>query len=292
MPSIEVTARRSELGSDYPNMPRHKNRRVSSANDSNSSVECVLESIATILLRNGLDSPRSEELLRRAFVNAAAKRSRRTGGKNTQSQIALLAGVSRLEVRKVLMASERSHGETPSQSRIDRILHAWRHDAEFSNSRGRARDLTFVGARSQFQKLVRKYGADITVRTFRDELITKKIVVVRGNRLGLRDFRIPNKLVNQPAQADLNFLGEQLSRFDFQSGKRSFSSSCLSLTVDDSKTLKLIQRETAARAETFLKSLKSLSHVQPKQAGFGRRRRAYRFIVAFSTSTETSEDSR
>jgi len=287
----------SSLQSDFAHITvqtfSHPKGRKLVSKDSEAVVSRLLERFASILLRLGFDSPRAESLIRQAFVFEAAKSARKNGARSTQSQIALIAGVNRLDVRKILAGPDRrrSAGSANRRSRVERILRAWCEDPMFANEQGRPKPLTFVGANSQFVKLVRKYGRDVTARTLREDLIRNKIASQRGTRLVL--VKRGSSKDSSPAAAlvDLNFLDSQLGQFDFSQGRRDFRERDLCLTTNDLKLLKLALRNVNAKIETTFSSLHSLkrSLSTPPSA---RDRRKYRLRIAtvVSTESENSDD--
>ena len=274
-------------------MPRQKKDREPISNDTESIVLRVLGRFASILLRIGLDAPRAEYLLRCAFVSEAAMFARNPGGRLTQSQIALLAGVNRLDVRKILeskheMASGNRFGH---QSRLERIIAAWRHDPEFSNGRGRPKKLSFTGAGNQFEKLVRKYGRDVTARTLRDNLTRRKLATTKEGRLILSNRADPAGRRAAAALSDLSFLSSQLSQFEVESVSRTFATRSLVLPARDKKTLKLIQRKSVAKIETALNSLESLKQAVELSKDDGvRRRHRLRIVTIFSSETDREDN--
>ena len=214
-----------------------------------------LKNLSRYLLRLGLDSPRAEALIRDAFVIESAKIAHLIGSRNTQSQIALIAGVNRLDVRKVLAREHRKHPRPnfSRRSRIERILLAWRQDPEFVNEQGRPKPLTFTGANNQFEKLVRKYGRDVTVRTLRDDLIKNKIAVTKGTRLVLIKRGRAIDASSDAALEDLNFLQSQIAPFDFRQGRRAFLTRNLSSNDE---------RFEASQARSTKGSCKNRSYIE------------------------------
>jgi len=266
-------------------MPSLRNQGKLVSRDSESVVSRLLERLVSILLRLGFDSPRTESLIREAFIFEAAKRARQTGARGTQSQIALLAGVNRLDVRRILASQSRPPTSTRSsrRSRIDRVLLAWSQDPAFANEYGRAKPLKFVGANSQFERLVRKYGRDISARTLRDDLIKNKLVVQEGVRLVPVRRGKPKDKSLAAAVADLAFLDSQLARFNFSQGRRDYIERRLCLSASDTRLLKLAQRKATTKIET---ALSSLEPIQRSLTPPGRGRRAHRLLISAIISTE------
>lgn len=273
-------------------MAAQKNQRKRVSSDNAVIVSQVFEKIAAILLRIGFDAPHSENLLRRAFISAATKITRASGRRSTQSQIALIAGVNRLDVRKLLFSQEgaSSTDDRKGQSRVDRVLSAWRRDPKFSKGSGQPKELTFVGSNTQFEKLVRKYGRDVTARTLRESLIKNKRVIANGNRLTLVDNNETNNVGQTTALSDLNSLCAYLSMFDFEKGRRVSLVRKMALPVSDAKTLRLIQRKAAAKLEVALNALESLQRVQPMSTKGARRRRRHRLLITSTLSAESVDD--
>jgi len=276
-------------------MPSHRKDRETISKDNDSAVSRFLEKFVSILLRLGLDSPRAEALVRHAFVRESAKFARLIGARNTQSQIALIAGVNRLDVRKILARQHRPHPR-PNLSRrprVERVLLAWRQDPEFANEQGRPKSLTFTGTNSQFEKLVRKYGRDVTVRTLREDLIKNNIAAKKGGRLVLIKRGKPIDASSAAALADLNFLHSQLAPFDFSQGRRAFLLRNLSLTTSDLKLLKLAQRNAIAKIETALSSLDSLQRsLSTSENKPSRRVHRLRIMAIVSTESDAANDRR
>lgn len=148
----------------------------------------AFKQLARKLLRSGYDSPASEKLLRRAIIEAATKVVSFKNQRITQSQIASIAGLSRLEVRKALADSTngKSRAGVRPATRVERLVFGWQTDSQFLTSRGAPRALSFVGSQSEFGDLVRRYGRDVTKKTLLDQLTTAGIAQRNGSKLVLK----------------------------------------------------------------------------------------------------------
>jgi hypothetical protein len=264
-----------------------RNQRRRFSRDNESIVSRLLERFASILLRLGFDSPRAELLLRSAFVLEAARKARKIGARSTQSQIALLAGVNRLDVRRILASPNQAKLSTSSgrRSRVERVLFAWSQDPAFANEQGHPKALSFVGANSQFERLVRKYGRDISARTLREDLIKNKLAVQDGPRLVLARRGKTKGKISSAALADLAYLDSQLARFNFSQGRRDYVVRRLCLSGSDSRLLKLAQRKATARIENALNSLEPIQRSLATQRP-GRGRGAKRLLITTTIATE------
>ncbi|HTU64462.1 MAG TPA: DUF6502 family protein [Steroidobacteraceae bacterium] len=255
-------------------------------------LEEALVQLASILLRLGIDSPRSERLLRQAFVKAASLTAGNKSRRTTQSQIASLAGISRLEVRRLMrLQAQPQQPKTSRLSRIDRVMAGWMTDVDFANSKGSPKPLDFDGANSSFEKLVRKYGRDVTKRTLMRELVSRKLATEKNGLLHLNSsaVNISTSATPSSALADLKFLNSSLSGFDFTLGRRGYVVRKISLAAPDRKSLLRVQRETLKRADVMLAALRVFEF--PKgQSQLRLRSPRRRVIVTTSVTTECGDE--
>lgn len=248
----------------------------------------VLERVAAIFLRLGFDAPKSEYLLRSAFILAAKKIAESKNLRITQSQIALIAGVNRLDVRK-LTRSRLGHGlvrEIDHQSRIERVLEGWRQDPRFLDARGQPKSLSIAGRTSEFAKLTRLYGRDTTVRTLREMLVRSNFAKIKGSTIFLNETSPLGTTTPIAGQSDLAFLSSQLASLDFHTGRRTFVSRHLSLSANDAKSLRLLQRKAIGKIETALGSLESVATRSTKRRR-DRRASRHRLLVKTTVTSDT-----
>ena len=246
----------------------------------------LLARIAAILVRLGLDSPQSERLLRKAFVQAALQRVRAADPRPTQSKIASVAGLSRLEVRTILQG--RHTMLSPQTTRVDHVVLGWRADPEFLDARGRPRPLDFRGAGATFEVLSRKYGRDVTARSLRDELARRGIVSIRNKKLVLlqKQGRFSEDVL--AAQADLKFLATHLTAIDFQLGRRSYVLRQGTVSADDKRAVEMLKRIAVTRLDTVFNSLAAMS-VDARNDRKRKQRRSRRLLVTAIVATEAED---
>lgn len=264
-----------------------RNRRLANPQATGQTAGQLLALIATILLRVGVDVPNAQRLLRKAFVLAAREKARALGTRATQSQIASIAGISRLEVRTILADKNREPTESQS-TRLDQLVAAWRRDPRFLDERGHPKALDLKGARGSFEHLVKKYGRDITSRTLRDELVSRGLVSLRDRKLFLvgSNNRLRTDIVT--AESDLRFLISQLDGIDLQSGRRTYASKRISVAARDRKSVQMLKGIAFGRIATVLGSLSEMSTETPHRNSRAKRR-ARRLIVSVSVASETEE---
>lgn len=255
--------------------------------DSSHTAARLLTSIATILLRAGFDVPSAERLLRKAFVMASKETARALGSRATQSRIASIAGMSRLEVRTILADRGRRLPERQS-TRIDQVVAAWRSDSRFTDGRGRPKNLELKGPHGSFEHLVKKYGRDVTSKTLRDELLFRGIAVLSKRKICLvgESYRLRSDSV--AVESDLRFLVSQLEEIDFRRGRRSYVNKSISVEAPDKKAIQMLKRVSVGRIATVLHSLSEVSARVPTRA-LKSRNLARRLIVKATVASETED---
>lgn len=117
--------------------------------------------------------PAFVELAKRAYVDVALHDFTIPGRKPSVSRAALLTGLTRKEVQRLVERDE-DHADDGSglpENRAARVVAGWVRDSEFQDGRGDARPLVFDGSEPSFSTLVRRYSGDMPPRAVLDELV-------------------------------------------------------------------------------------------------------------------------
>ncbi len=127
--------------------------------------------LARMLLRYGVSFEEFAGIAKRAYVEVAAKDFSLTQRPSSKSRIALLTGLNRREVARVL-ADEPNADDDPSASfnRSARIVSTWVRDRRFHDAGGEPAVLPLEGEGASLDSLVRTQGSDIPVKTVLREL--------------------------------------------------------------------------------------------------------------------------
>jgi hypothetical protein len=131
--------------------------------------------LGNLFVELGVSCPEAESLLRSVLVHGAYQRERKAGEKSVSlSRIALLTGVHRNEVKRILGAPP---GIDPSREvrrhRGNRILSAWFSDPDYTSPDGEPKELDLQSERKRsvsFWSLVEKYAPGVWPRLILDEL--------------------------------------------------------------------------------------------------------------------------
>lgn len=131
----------------------------------------VLESLLDLMFDVGITVREFNLLARRAAVHIAIKRLRIDGGQDSKSRVAIITGLPRSEVAKIINSSDSLTTTKDVQQPARRILTSWFNDPRFLDSSGQPAVIPIFGKRRSFEFLVSKYGTGIPLRAMLDELI-------------------------------------------------------------------------------------------------------------------------
>ena len=251
----------------------------------------LLTRIASILLRLGVDAPNAQRLLRQAFVIAARDKARNMSERTTQSRIASIAGISRLEVRSLLSRGEArvSAAFAHQSTRIEKVVGGWRTDPIFTKGRGQPRSLVLRGAQGTFEHLAKKYGRDVTPKALQDELVQRGLARVAHQKISLLSPGGRKRPDTISAESDLKSIVAHLGGINFNSGTRAYVIRRATVATPDRRTVQMLKGIAVRRIEAVLNSMAEMSSKrQPLNAKKDRRVR--RLIITAMVASESEEE--
>jgi len=135
------------------------------------AVQQLLRPLCRLLLRHAVSFSAFEELARRAYVDVALKEFGIPGKRPTASRVAVLTGLTRKEVHRLLVTpSDDISDEAERYNRAAQVLTGWARDPDFLEPNGAPRALDADGP-AGFAALVKRYSGDMPVRAVLDELV-------------------------------------------------------------------------------------------------------------------------
>jgi hypothetical protein len=147
------------------------------------ALQAMLAELAEPMMQAGITPRLFGELAARAFVKAACKASTLRNGRINQSRVAVLTGLSRVEVRN-LMRGPRS-AKPHFQPRTQRVIDGWLSDPRYTARAGAPRSLSINSSAISFAALVRKYAGDVPHHAVLEELRRLKLVKEEHERVQL-----------------------------------------------------------------------------------------------------------
>jgi len=137
----------------------------------------LMRPLVRILIRNGVAFGELAEAVKRVYVDTAADDFSLDSRKTSRSRVAILTGLTRKDVKRILDAKE-SDQIPPfvGVHRAARVLEGWHQDPDFTGPYGIPLELEFEGELICFSELVRRYSGDMPARAMLEELKRVKAV--------------------------------------------------------------------------------------------------------------------
>ena len=174
----------------------------------------VLRPLFRVVLRNHMSFKAFLDIAKRAYVEVAASEFGIPGKKQSVSRIALLSGLTRKEVQRLLEAHTADDSDAGERyNRAARVVSGWVRDGDFADAAGNPRALALQDGespgRGSFADLVRRFSGDIPFRAVLDELLRVGVV----EKLPDGTVRLKSRAyVPESGDADkLNILGTDVS---------------------------------------------------------------------------------
>jgi hypothetical protein len=143
----------------------------------------LIEPLAAVFVRLGIGVGEFATVCKAAYVAVAADKVRSQTGRVNRSRIAVITGLTRAEVTRLLAGGRALSRQPWHRHRAARVLDGWFLDPAFRTREGRPKDLPKKGKALSFRALVRRYGGDVPVRAVLEELLSSDAIEVRSNGL-------------------------------------------------------------------------------------------------------------
>jgi hypothetical protein len=136
------------------------------------ALQRILRPLVHLLLKSGVSFLEFVDIAKRLYVELAMREMQIPGRKASVSRAAVLTGLSRKEVQKVLNQPPLDQpGADEHYNRAARVISGWVRDVEFRGEDGRPAALPISGEDGSFAVLVRRFSGDIPPRAILDELV-------------------------------------------------------------------------------------------------------------------------
>ena len=135
------------------------------------SLRKILLALFRTWLRNGMSYGEFDQVARKCLVDVAYRDFAPCGKKQTVSNVAILTGLNRKEVKKLAeLGLEQPVADSNQYNRVVRVLGGWINDPRYHRKDGEPRDLEYDGSRS-FSDLVKRYSGDMPVVAIKNVLL-------------------------------------------------------------------------------------------------------------------------
>jgi len=146
----------------------------------------LLAPLARLLLRHGVSHAQFADWSKAAFINQAVRNFGVRNKKPSVSRIAIVTGINRKEVKRVLELPQEEDTGKAKQNRATRVVTGWLQDSDFHDSKGNPETLDFGVPENSFNLLVKRYGGDVPARAVLDELLRAGTVTRDGEKIRMK----------------------------------------------------------------------------------------------------------
>ena len=230
----------------------------------------VIGPLVGLMIDTGVTVHEFSHLVRESAVRTATKRVEKETGRDSKSRVAIITGLPRSEVARILKFDDVSPGKQLGPHPSRRILAAWYDNPRFLTANGDPAVLPIFGKRRSFEQLVAKYGRGIPVRAMLDELTQIDAVERLSDQRVKAKCRIP--ILTGLTSNAITVIGERTGDLletltsNLRRKSNPFFEGTALVDEADIGTVTLIRREIAEQGISFITSANSLfnrSRVRP-----------------------------
>jgi hypothetical protein len=251
----------------------------------------MLPPLIRLLIGVGISAPEFASTCKRIYVQTAADRLAERAKRVNRSRIAIVTGLTRAEVTKLL--GQRVHREAAQHQlqRAERVLNGWRSDPEFASRRGRPRILHLRGRKGSFEALVKRYSGDIPTRAMLDELGAMSAVRKQQNGTVRMNARRENATLRARDIATLGNQGRALLDTlcqNLENPTTPVFASTVTGRAADQKVVELLLQRIESQGRQFLMQIEDQFKHPPGGLRSARRTKAERLAVTVFAHKESS----
>ncbi len=146
----------------------------------------IFKPLTTLFLRNAIPYKIASDWLKQSYVEVAQNNKEFTlnGKKQTKSRIAVITGITRVVVDKLIKNQNPNSIFDQNWNRASRVLSGWKNDVDFIDENGEPKVIDIKGKNS-FETLVENYSGGTTLRSVLDDLISIGSVQKVDNKLSV-----------------------------------------------------------------------------------------------------------
>jgi Family of unknown function (DUF6502) len=222
----------------------------------------AIDPLIELMFDAGITVRELNQLLRECAVRTAVRRVSKESGRDSRSRVAIVTGLPRSEVARILNSSVNSPGKRLGEHPARKVLAGWFDNPRFLSASGDPVILPIFGRRRSFEQLVGLYSGGIPVRAMLDELTQLDAVERLPNQRVRAKSRIP--ILTGLSSTAIAVIGERtrdlletLTSNLRRTSKPLFEGTAL-LEEADVESVALFRREIADQGSNFINSANSL----------------------------------
>lgn len=130
----------------------------------------VVDPLVSLMFDTGITVREFSRIVRDRAVRSAAIRVAKETGKASHSRVAIITGLPRSEVARVLSTDEMALESRIGHHPVRKVLAIWHYNHRFLDANGNPAVLPIFGARKSFEQLIASAGGGSPVRAMLDQL--------------------------------------------------------------------------------------------------------------------------
>jgi hypothetical protein len=233
----------------------------------------VVNPLVDLMFDAGITVREFSQLSRESAVRNATRRVTKEIGRDSKSRVAIITGLPRSEVARILRRDDISPGKRLGQHPVRKVLAAWFDNPRFLEATGDPAILPIFGKRRSFEQLVTRHSGGIPVRAMLDELTRIEAVERLSDQRVKAISRVPilSGLTSNAIAVIGERAGDLLETLTSNlkgTSKPLFEGTAL-LEEIDLDSASLIRREIAEQGASFISSANSLlsrSRIRPNKS--------------------------
>jgi len=222
----------------------------------------VIDPLIDLTFDAGITVREFSRLVRERAVRKAAIRVAKESGRTSKSRVAIITGLPRSEVARILGAEDPSTKKRLGQHPARKVLAAWYDNPRFLRVNGDPAVLPIFGKRRSFERLVATYSGGIPVRAMLDQLTQINAVeLLSGQRVKVKS-RVP--IFTGLTSSAIAIIGERAGdlletlKSNLQATSTPLFEGTVFRTDIDIGAVPLVRREIAEQGAAFVDGANSL----------------------------------
>ncbi len=243
--------------------PLHKSRSNDTVKDTAIvTLRRIVDPLTDLMLDAGVTVHEFNFLLRDRAVRNAAKRVTKESGRDSKSRVAIVTGLPRSEVARILKTDEVSYNARWGQHSARKVLAAWFDNPRFLAANGEPAVLPIFGKRRSFEQLVAMHSGGIPVRAMLDELTQIQAVERLPEQQVKAKSRTP--ILTGLTSSAIAAIGERTRDLlrtltnNIRCPSKPFFEGTAFVDENDLEIVSLVRREIQEQAANFITSANSL----------------------------------
>lgn len=222
----------------------------------------VVDPLVELMFDAGVTVHEFSQLVRERAVRSAATRVSREIGRDSKSRVAIITGLPRSEVARILKSDDLPSGKRLGQHPARRVLAAWFDDPRFLAPSGDPAVLPIFGKRRSFEQLVATHSGGIPVRAMLDELTQLDAIERLAHQRIKAKSRIP--ILTGPSSSAIEGIGERTRdlletlTYNLRHRTKPLFEGTVLVEETDYELVSILRRDIAEQGTNFINSANSL----------------------------------